>query len=96
MTSEPAIEAFEEQYAARSGTTVERLHRWGMFGAPCDCGDDECEGFQMLHLFDKLQNAGWLIDLIADVDEKFEAGKLRPVRLRESVPRGQQSSTTQG
>lgn len=42
-----SIRAFEEAYAARSGTTVELLHSLGRYGAPCDCGEDGCEGFQM-------------------------------------------------
>lgn len=57
--SEPWIEAMEEAYAQRSGTTVQALHAAGRFGAPCDCGEEGCERFQMLHLRDKLLEAGW-------------------------------------
>jgi hypothetical protein len=57
--TEPAIEAFERAYAERSNMTVERLHAWGRFGAPCDCGDESCEGFQMLYMRDRLIDAGW-------------------------------------
>lgn len=39
---------FEQGYAARSGTTVDKLHEWGMFAEPCvDCDYDECEGWKM-------------------------------------------------
>lgn len=58
--SEPAIEAYEHGYAERSDVTVEFLHAWGRFGAPCTCGEEECEGFQMMHLRDKLIDAGWI------------------------------------
>jgi hypothetical protein len=57
--SEPAIEAYELAYAERSKVSVEFLHRNGRFGAPCDCGDELCDGFQMMHLRDKLIDAGW-------------------------------------
>lgn len=60
MTSHVAIEIFEGEYAQRSGTTVEFLHAWGRFGAPCDCSEPECEGFQMLHLRSALIEAGWV------------------------------------
>lgn len=56
---EPWIEEREEQYAERSGTTVRALHAWGRFGAPCACGAEVCDGFQMLHLRDDLIAAGW-------------------------------------
>lgn len=63
MTTEAAVEWFEEQYARRSGTTVLRLHRAGRFGAPCDCEEEGCEGFQMMHLRDKLVEAGWSVPM---------------------------------
>lgn len=57
--TEPAIEQFERAYAGRSGVTVDFLHQHGRFGAPCDCDEPDCEGFQMMHLRDKLVDAGW-------------------------------------
>jgi hypothetical protein len=39
-------EEFERQYAERSGITVERLRELGRIVAPCDCGEDICEGWQ--------------------------------------------------
>lgn len=39
-------EEFERQYAERSGITVERLRELGRIVAPCDCGDELCEGWQ--------------------------------------------------
>lgn len=63
--SRPAIEAFEQRYAERSGVTVDFLHAHGRFGWVCSHAEqDECdaaggEGFEMLHLFDELVDAGW-------------------------------------
>jgi hypothetical protein len=39
---------FEAEYARRSNTTVEELHRFGERGYPCPCGEDGCPGWQML------------------------------------------------
>jgi hypothetical protein len=44
---ERELQEFEEGYAKRSGVTVEWLHSRGQFGAPCDCGEDGCSGWQM-------------------------------------------------
>lgn len=41
-------EEFEKGYAERSDLTLERLHELGMKGAPCDCFEDICQGWQML------------------------------------------------
>ncbi len=43
---------FEAAYAARSGVTVQRLYEMGRYGAPCNCGDESCEGWQMARLSD--------------------------------------------
>jgi hypothetical protein len=59
MSTEPAIEHFEREYAKRSNTTVRELHAGGRFGGDCNCGEKGCEGFQMMHLRDKLIAAGW-------------------------------------
>jgi len=40
-------EEFERAYAERSGITVERLRELGRIVAPCDCGEEGCEGWQM-------------------------------------------------
>jgi len=45
----PPLEGFEIQYAERSGVTVEWLHIGGRWAEPCDCGDESCEGWQMIH-----------------------------------------------
>lgn len=42
------LEEFEAAYAERSGVTVEWLHGHGRYGAPCDCEEPLCEGWQML------------------------------------------------
>jgi hypothetical protein len=44
------LEEFERGYAERSKMTVERLHALGLHGVPCDCGEGECEGWQMTHV----------------------------------------------
>lgn len=38
---------FEAGYAARSGVSVEWLHKRGRFAEPCDCGEPYCEGWAM-------------------------------------------------
>lgn len=38
---------FEQGYAERSGLTLAELHELGLFGIPCLCGDETCEGWQM-------------------------------------------------
>ncbi len=40
-------EEFEEGYAERSGVTVKWLRDQGQIAAPCSCGDDTCQGWQM-------------------------------------------------
>jgi hypothetical protein len=45
----PDIE-FAAAYAKRSGVTVEWLKLHGREVAPCDCGEPECEGWQMAHV----------------------------------------------
>jgi hypothetical protein len=40
---------FEAAYAARSGVSVEYLHWAGRFAQPCDCGWDDCQGWEMGH-----------------------------------------------
>ena len=37
---------FERRYAMRSRLTVEELRALGRIVAPCDCGEDLCEGWQ--------------------------------------------------
>lgn len=41
---------FEEEYARRSGVSVEWLHKHGRRVEPCDCGDESCNGWQMTHI----------------------------------------------
>ena len=38
---------FAEEYARRSGVTVEWLRERGREARPCDCGEFGCEGWQM-------------------------------------------------
>lgn len=52
MTRPHSVEEFEQQYAERSGVTVEQLHSWGRFGEPCVCGEDGCKGFQMTNAWE--------------------------------------------
>lgn len=60
VSHDPNIDAFERRYAERSDVTVEMLHRHGVFGAPCNCGEEVCEGFQMMSMRDDLIAAGWV------------------------------------
>lgn len=41
---------FEQQYAERSGITVEQLHELGRWAIQCDCKDELCQGWQMIHI----------------------------------------------
>ena len=43
------VEEFEEGYAHRSGITVARLHELGEGAVPCQCGEEGCEGWQMVN-----------------------------------------------
>ena len=43
-------EQFAKEYADRSGVTVEWLKENGRQPRPCDCGESDCEGWQMAHL----------------------------------------------
>lgn len=38
--------AFERAYAARSSMTVDQLRSRGRVVRPCDCGSEDCEGWQ--------------------------------------------------
>ena len=38
---------FEEEYARRSGVTIEWLREIGKISLPCDCGEEGCQGWQM-------------------------------------------------
>lgn len=38
---------FEAQYAAKSGASVQWLRDEGKISLPCDCGEEECQGWQM-------------------------------------------------
>jgi hypothetical protein len=50
-------EEFEQGYADRSHVTVEWLHTHGQVVRPCECGWDDCEGWQMTtsELYDEEQ-----------------------------------------
>ena len=43
-----SAEQFEKDYAERSGVTVEWLREQGRVVRPCDCGEDCCDGWQMV------------------------------------------------
>ena len=49
MSRLKTVQEFERWYANNSGVTVEFLHKYGRYGAPCDCGDTICTGWQMTH-----------------------------------------------
>lgn len=52
-------EEFEQQYAERSGITRDELHNIGRVAIPCDCGEEICEGWQMI----QQDGDGTLLDL---------------------------------
>lgn len=41
------MDEFEQDYANRSGLTVEWLHSVGLFAMPCECGEASCPGWRM-------------------------------------------------
>ncbi|MDE2097730.1 MAG: hypothetical protein KGL39_10815 [Patescibacteria group bacterium] len=41
-------EEFERQFAARSGLSVAELSVLGLSVFPCPCGEDDCQGWQMV------------------------------------------------
>ena len=44
------VDEWARRYAARSGVTVEWLKAQGREPRECSCGEDGCEGFQMVHV----------------------------------------------
>lgn len=48
MSRAVTAEEFERRYAERSGISVERLREAGRVVRSCDCGEDGCEGWQMV------------------------------------------------
>lgn len=50
MEAEITRQEFEVGYARRSGLTLDSLYSLGLAGAPCDCGEEGCEGWQMIHV----------------------------------------------
>jgi len=41
------VEQFESRYAEKSGISVDELRHLGCHPAPCDCGEENCGGWQM-------------------------------------------------
>ena len=39
--------AFIKQYCINSEISEKQLLEMGLFAIPCDCGEDNCEGWQM-------------------------------------------------
>jgi hypothetical protein len=44
---------FEQAYAKRSGITLEQLREINREARPCDCGDELCQGWQMVNVKDE-------------------------------------------
>jgi len=42
-------EEFEKGYAERSNVTIEWLRERHREAVPCDCGDELCQGWQMIN-----------------------------------------------
>jgi hypothetical protein len=49
---------FAKGYAARSGKTIEWLKEHGREARSCDCGEDDCPGWQMAHI----RELQWAVD----------------------------------
>lgn len=50
MTQEKlTLSEFTQAYAHRSGVSVLDLFSRGSRAYPCECGENDCEGFQVLH-----------------------------------------------
>jgi hypothetical protein len=62
------VEEFERWYADNGGVTVEFLHDHGRFGAPCDCGDEICTGFQMMYRDDLIDDLMFSLRHLGDTD----------------------------
>lgn len=43
-------EEFETRYALRSGLTVDQMYDLGLYPDLCNCNDDGCQGWQMMHI----------------------------------------------
>lgn len=48
ITPPTTPEDFERDYAERSGMSVAELRAAGQIVLPCDCGEKECLGWQMV------------------------------------------------
>lgn len=44
------LQEFEEQYAKNSHVTVDWLHSKGQYGAPCNCKEEDCQGWEMKNM----------------------------------------------
>lgn len=96
---------FEQQYADNGGTTIDALHRLGLYAVPCNCeegkGGAECLGWQMRNLLNLLTPLpdrsvehipdDWCwIDLEADLIAGGETELLRLLRIVMGRERGQE------
>lgn len=43
------LDEFEKRYAEFSNLTVKQLRAFGLQGIPCDCNENGCNGWQMIH-----------------------------------------------
>ena len=77
------LDEFETAYAERSGWTVEFLHENGRRGAPCDCGEDICEGWQMGFDSTEEQAAALRLELDEALNDKLEAQNERDMAIRQ-------------
>ena len=90
---------FEKGYAERSNVTVDWLHEHDQFAIPCDCGESECRGWQMIHL--KEDEAGLINNLHSIFGTSVSFGKevadlfgLREIlRQKEKVHNGKREET---
>ena len=73
--AEMTAEQFERWYVDNCGVAVEELRGWNRVVRPCDCGDDICEGWQMI--------PQWLAD---EIDARYSSQGQRTATANEAKP----------
>ena len=94
-------EEFEEDYAKRSGVTVEWLHEHNMAGAPCTCDESGCEGWAMVTsgedtLLRSLADAEELLGAISEEDGYVIKVAEDAIRSRKGLPLVEDDPPTSG
>lgn len=73
---DPVLDLTKEQfvaaYAQRSGMTVERLRELNQEVRPCDCGDEQCQGWQLVTSLDPERLAAVTLEQMRAVAQSIE------------------------